>query len=494
LREILMPEPRPLRVFLCHAKEDKPIVREMYRQLTAAPQGGDKGWLDIWLDEQKLLPGQEWDIEIEKAVEQADVVVVCLSSRSVDKEGYVQKEIRFVLNIADEKPEGTIFVVPLRLDDCVVPRRLRVWQYVDYFPKDRRKWAYQRLLESLKLRANKLGLSSMPANRGSVPVSQPEPPVRPVGQDTVSLYEAKPARKFNPRLFGIILSVLVLVSFTAYFIANNLPIAPTETPTAVTHTITFQTPTVIPTSTLGVGSTTISEKDGMTLLYVPAGKFTMGNTNGASDEQPSHEVLLSAFWIDQTEVTNKMYANCVAASKCSPPNNMGSVTRPGYYGNSEFDNYPVIWVSWNDAIAYCEWAGRRLPTEADWEKAACGTDARTYPWGNEPPNSSLLNSLDYNNTARDTTEVGRYPDGRSFYGAYDMAGNVWEWVNDWYDVYPGGNPGASNDFGQKYRVLRGGSFLITDARYVRSVNRFMDSPSHSNYDVGFRCARSASPP
>jgi len=145
--------PRPLRVFLCHAKEDKVIVRDLYHKLTS------EGWIDVWLDEIKLLPGQEWDIEIEKAVEQADVVVVCLSNKSVDKEGYVQKELRFVLNIADEKPEGTIFVVPLRLDDCTVPRRIRAWQYVDYFPKNNQTWAYQRLIESLKLRTTKLGIS-----------------------------------------------------------------------------------------------------------------------------------------------------------------------------------------------------------------------------------------------------------------------------------------------------------------------------------------------
>ena len=149
---------RKLRVFLCHAKEDKPTVRELYRQLTA------EGWMDVWLDEVKLLPGQEWDIEIEKAVEQADVVVVCLSTHSVDKEGYVQKELRFVLNIADEKPEGRIFVIPLRLDDCQVPRRIRAWQYVDYFPKHNQKWAYQRLLESLKLRAIKFGISILSFN------------------------------------------------------------------------------------------------------------------------------------------------------------------------------------------------------------------------------------------------------------------------------------------------------------------------------------------
>ncbi|MEW5938168.1 MAG: toll/interleukin-1 receptor domain-containing protein, partial [Chloroflexota bacterium] len=143
---------RPLRVFLCHAKADKPTARELYRKLSA------EGWIDVWLDEEKLFPGQEWDIEIEKAVEQTDVVVVCLSTGSADKEGYIQKELRFVLSIAEEKPEGTIFVTPLRLDDCDIPRRLRKWQCADYFPEEERGRAYERLLVSLRMRADTLDI------------------------------------------------------------------------------------------------------------------------------------------------------------------------------------------------------------------------------------------------------------------------------------------------------------------------------------------------
>jgi hypothetical protein len=137
---------RKLHVFLCHASLDKPIVRELYQRLLA------EDWIDPWLDEEKLLPGQDWDMEIENAVEAADVVVVCLSNTSVSKEGYVQRELKFVLDIALEKPEGTIFIIPLRLDDCDLPRHLRAWQYVDYFPADRRDWAIQRLMKSLKIR------------------------------------------------------------------------------------------------------------------------------------------------------------------------------------------------------------------------------------------------------------------------------------------------------------------------------------------------------
>lgn len=141
---------RKLRVFLCHASQDKPAVRELCQRL------GAEGWIDPWLDEEKLLPGQDWDLEIEKAVEAADVVIVCVSNRSVSKEGYVQKEIRKVLDIALEKPEETIFIIPLRFEDCELPRRLRTWHYVDYFPAGQRSRAYQRLLQSLHVRSGQL--------------------------------------------------------------------------------------------------------------------------------------------------------------------------------------------------------------------------------------------------------------------------------------------------------------------------------------------------
>jgi hypothetical protein len=141
-----MTESRKLRVFLCHSSQDKPIVRELHQRLY------NENWIDPWLDEEKLLPGQDWDMEIEKAVEASDVVIVCVSSNSVSKEGYIQRELKFVLDIALEKPEGTIFIIPLRLDACDLPRRLRSWQYVDYFPTSQRERSYQRLLQSLKIR------------------------------------------------------------------------------------------------------------------------------------------------------------------------------------------------------------------------------------------------------------------------------------------------------------------------------------------------------
>jgi len=137
---------RPLKVFLCHASGDKPTVRQLYKRLV---QEG----LDAWLDQEKLLPGQDWRLEIPKAVQEADVVVICLSNRSITKEGYIQKEIKFALDIADEKPEGTIFLIPARLEDCPVPERLNRWQWVDLFEEN----GYVRLLRSLKIRADKTG-------------------------------------------------------------------------------------------------------------------------------------------------------------------------------------------------------------------------------------------------------------------------------------------------------------------------------------------------
>jgi hypothetical protein len=114
--------------------------------------------IDVWLDEEKLLPGQDWQVEIEKAVKQADVVIVCLSKISIQKEGYIQKEMRFILDVAGEKPEGTIFIIPIRLDDCPVPRSLQDWQYLDYYPRSNQVAKYDCLLQSLKIRSDKLGL------------------------------------------------------------------------------------------------------------------------------------------------------------------------------------------------------------------------------------------------------------------------------------------------------------------------------------------------
>ena len=224
----------------------------------------------------------------------------------------------------------------------------------------------------------------------------------------------------------------------------------------------------------------------MEMVYVPGGTFQMGTTEGYDTEQPVHAVTLDSFWIDRTEVTNAQYASCVTGGTCSPPSESGSDTRDSYYGDSQYGDYPVVWVSWYDADAYCRWVGGRLPTEAEWEYAARGPDGNVYPWGNDPPGDTLLN---YNINVGDTTEVGSYPDGASWVGATDMAGNVWEWVNDWYadDYYaisPAENP-IGPDTGD-LKVLRGGSWSGLEES-VRAAFRSNFRPVNRVDGVGFRC-------
>jgi len=228
----------------------------------------------------------------------------------------------------------------------------------------------------------------------------------------------------------------------------------------------------------------------MVMVYVPEGSFIMGSNR--KSESPSHTVWLDAFWIDRTEVTNMMYSKCVQAGECTPPMAYKSSTRSSYYNNPEFGNYPVIYVSWNQARAYCEWTGRRLPTEAEWEKAARGEDGRSYPWGNKLPQTTLLNSLGYH---KDTVAVDEYAEGASPYGASNMAGNVWEWVNDWYGEYFYGNSPDKNPVGPgtgTTRVLRGGGWA-SDANQVRVTTRSGDlRPNEANDRIGFRCLLSPS--
>jgi formylglycine-generating enzyme required for sulfatase activity/tRNA A-37 threonylcarbamoyl transferase component Bud32 len=297
-----------------------------------------------------------------------------------------------------------------------------------------------------------------------------------------------PARRPSSRKVWVIVLIvlgLAVLSFLGTRLVHN-PVA----------SVNSATPTYPPTSTPGIGSTWTRPADGMVMVYVPEGEFPMGSPDDtfSYDEHPQHTASMDAFWIDQTEVTNAMYAACVKAGNCQKPHESKSNSRALYYGNSQFDNYPVIDVDWYQASSYCQWAGAHLPTEAQWEKAARGTDKRTYPWGDDSPSCSLANYWGGKGNIScvgDTSKVGSYPSGASPYGALDMAGNVWEWTADWYDsgYYP--NSPSSNPTGSssgQYRVLRGGSWLsIGDL--IRSADRYSDVPDSWLYSIGFRCSR-----
>jgi serine/threonine-protein kinase len=271
----------------------------------------------------------------------------------------------------------------------------------------------------------------------------------------------------------------------------------------------------------------------MVLMYVPAGEFRMGSRADERvadlDEMPQHTVYLDAFWIDRTEVTNAMFARFVAKTgyltqaerteaayitfAFDPPTGGWADDRTmdwrSPHGVAEtidgLDNYPVVVMSWNDAQAYCTWAGRAMPTEAQWEKAARGTDRRLYPWGDEPPTGARANLCDrscsLNLRERDVDDgyvyaapVGSFPAGASPYGALDMAGNVWEWVADWYtqtydESSPPQNPAGPESGAGDYRVLRGGAWEVP-APLIRTAMRFNHQPFHAYDNFGFRCARS----
>jgi len=246
---------RPLRVFLCHSSNDKPAVRELYQKLRA------EAWIQPWLDEEELYPGQDWNFEIEKAVEAADVIAVCLSKGSTTKEGYVQREIRIALDYADYKPEGTLYIIPVRLEECEPPRRLRVWQYADYFEGQRER-GLQRLLISLKRRADGLGL----------------------------IFESRVTQEMKQTEEK-----------------KSVHASPSPTLARV----------VTPLNKLDLSH-------GMEFMRVPAGKFLMGSTKenkfASDDERPQHTVDLPYdYFMARFPVTNELYNAYVKAKGIKHP-------------------------------------------------------------------------------------------------------------------------------------------------------------------------------
>ena len=301
---------------------------------------------------------------------------------------------------------------------------------------------------------------------------------------------------------------LVLASGSWMAGANPLPISPlvmnTSTPSVVpTNKLPTSTPSLTPSPTATATSTPlptatpypeeIKDSKGVAMVLIPAGNFLMGSDKGYLDEKPPHTVFLDAYYIDKYEVANGLYELCVQMDICIRPIDYSSYQRLSYFGNPIFANYAVVNVTYEMARAYCEdWRGGRLPTEAEWEKAARGTDGPTYPWGEE----IRCEYANYRDKAcervRDTAPVTSFTQGVSDYGVYNMSGNVWEWVKDWYSpAYylrsPAKNPtGPDRAVVGVYYIKRGGSFQ-KDSQMATTTNREKNDPTNYGSDLGFRC-------
>ncbi len=489
-----MPETkRPLKVFLCHASEDKRNVRAIYRRLI-------DGKIDAWLDEEKLLPGQDFDFEIRKAIRASDVIVVVLSEKSVAKEGYVQKEIRRALDVAEEKPDGTIFVIPARLDGCDVPERLKHWQWVNLYESG----SYEKLIKALENRAEQIGALLPYKNRKAVRSSW-----------SPFLWFSKLRIEYKTLIIASIVTIFAAifqVLFAKYLESSSvLTTTPTKSVTTAVATLpspitTTQPPTQtqIPPSTPTPvvfnphpESSDYIDSFGVPMRLVPEGEYDIGSSINA--DEPKRKVNLTSFYIDLYEVTNSLYQQCVDASGCdNPPTQIYSSTRAAYYGNSDYENYPVIYVTWEMANKYCTWRGADLPSEIQWEVAARDNSDLLYPWGNTPSCSNANFRNTTVNCNKDTTRVGSY-DINGY--AYDMIGNVAEWVKDFYDsnfynTFPDDAPNPINLNPSAYKSVRGGSWNSSSFSYGRvSFRAFFEIRAPGNdvdtakNVIGFRCAR-----
>lgn len=460
-----MADSRSLRVFLCHASGDKPAVRELYQRLRA-------DGIDAWLDEENLLPGQDWQRAIPKAVRESDAVIVCLSRSSITKAGYVRKEIKFALDVADEKPEDAIFLIPLKLEECDVPERLSRWQWVNLFSPS----GYEKLIRALRAHADSLGVRAVP-----IPFPPPPPSKRKADEVLSSS---------TSNISGGVNVDAEQVNVGQDMVAGDKVI---HADTYIEHAVIVQSPPQIQDQKIAQPSGRKSGTrliGGLEFMRVPKGKFLMGSKDDnklAEDrEKPQHTVEIPYdYWIARYPVTNDQFAQFVEAAKYK--------FDQGQWQDKS--SHPVVNVSWHDALAYCKWLTGiargelqkdivRLATEAEWEKAARSEYGNEWPWGNEF-DKYKCNSLE--GCKDGTTPVGAYSrQGDSPYGAADMAGNVWEWCHSLSRRYPykvddGRESGSASGF----RVVRGGSFY-EDRRYARATARGGDYPHLVLVIRGFR--------
>jgi formylglycine-generating enzyme required for sulfatase activity len=430
-----MPETRQLNVFLCHSSGDKPKVRELYKRLCA------ERWIAPWLDEEMLIPGMDWNLEIENALRKADVILFCLSAQSVSKEGYVQKEIKRALDIADEKPDGTIYDIPLRLEACEIPTRLSKKQWLDYYAEG----AHEKLLKSLKIRAQGLGIES----ESKTPNAKPAAPVS-ISSAPASVSE----------------SDLDLHSFVKINVLGQKPFWIGKYPVTNAQYARFLQADDFANPQFWLGFPKFDEN------CQKIGNWGEEGLNWLREKLKDYEFFPPEMWKVEPEAWQD-------------PD----------FGIARPDN-PVVGVNFYEAHAYANWLLAhwselpeaqvnsirpkilRLPLETEWVAAAGGDKPEgRYPW--DVPGKATTEITEITKRANieasktgHTTLVNQYLSGKSPHGVLDLAGNVWEWQANFYDK-------------QGYPALRGGSWRnAADDAWVSS--RGGEPPIGRGNDLGFR--------
>ena len=445
--------------FISYAYQDSHFVEKLARHLR-------RRGIEIWLDQRNSGPDLDWDKTIERAVRRCDCFILVLSPAAVNSWNIRQQ---FLWARQSHRP-----ILPILHQACELPQPLRETSVID-FVEQRYAVALAQVLTTYF-------------------------PDQAVDLEYWSKIKSMWRRfswgwwyRLKPLLWpGWLGPALVLaLFFGAFLFSRSINLSRQTLPP------TPEKLSVIPLIEVAIPNTQkeVRLADGKVMVYVPGGEFLRGSLEddplADEDERPQHPVFVDGFWIDKTEVTNGEYQLCVDSGVCTPQRHQGQ----RFAGADQ----PVVGVDWFQSVTYCQWVGGSLPTEAQWEKAARGTDGRIYPWGNDF-DGSRLNYCDVNciqdwkdRRVSDgyayTAPVGNFPAGASPYGALDMSGNVWEWTADWYDpdYYP--RTEYYNPMGPaagQQRVIRGGSWHYA-GRNLRAPNRHKDVPTFRYDKIGFRC-------
>ena len=429
-----------------------------------------------FLDGKSIKWGHDWRRRIDDALDSSTFFIPVMTPKFLQSDGCLEEAERFLAREDQTKRPG--FVLPILLRGCTsspckqsgqqMRERLFSFQWSDWQELKYSEFDTAKVRKAMDLLAERI--------QGELAKSPAAP-----GRPALGVTERKVATGKRTRL-------------RAPHVAGSTGPA---VGVARAAGATAPGPGVVPKIEQGQGEIQW-QKDGAVMVRIPAGPFKMGSRE-YPDERPVHDVHLDEYLIDKYPVTNQQYLKfCDETGRPYPSD-------PGFPGMTDYlrhyPEHPVVHVSWDDAKAYCDRAGKRLPTEAEWEKASRGTDERRYPWGNEEPDGTQCNFADKNTDyswsdkrVNDgytfASPVNAFPRGASPYGVLDMAGNVWEWCNDWYgekyyEKSPPNNP-KGPDSGST-RVLRGGSWYVNPA-ILRCANRFRFGPSYRDLRVGFRCA------